>query len=487
MRLLKFNFASTLFSMTAGIIALVLVLGACNKIEPVSPPNIVFVFADDLGWTDLGYNGQSFYETPNIDKLSEDGMVFNRFYPGAANCAPSRACLLTGMFTPRHGVYVPQGLSRNGAISKMRYKTPTKDADSSFFNFHVSINNVESKYESLAEMLGRAGYTSARFGKWHIGDDNQGFDVSSANGEPGFITNLEGNEQRFYNDTLVAQKLTSAGIDFITENKDNPFFLYLAHWEVHGPMAATRDRIDYFRKKKEKNGVEGMSPVYAAEVEQLDLCVGRIVTHLEELGLAENTILIFTSDNGGVIPTTTNIPLRAGKGTFYEGGIRTAFCIKWPGMIEPGRVSDIPVYGVDMMPTFAELANVPVPENQPVDGSSILPVLTGGDFDSNRSMFFHFPLYLGGGGKVMPSFDGEENYWRAVPLSVIMKGDWKLIKYYEYDSYELFNLKDDISEVNDLSEVEKEKAEELLLELREWTDETNAPIPHVLNTTENSE
>ena len=152
------------------------------------------------------------------------------------------------------------------------------------------------------------------------------------------------------------------------------------------------------------------------------------------------------------------------------------------------RVSET-VSLVDLLPTFAELASVPVPENQPVDGSSILPVLTGGDFDAERSMFFHFPLYLGGGGagRVLPSFDGEENYWRAVPLSVIMKGDWKLIKYYEYDSYELFNLKEDISEENELSEVEKEKAEELLLELKAWTKETNAPIPSVLNTSINTQ
>lgn len=462
---------------------LTLVLGSCSETQLHEKPNIIIIFADDLGWADVGYNGQTFHETPNIDRLAGEGMIFNRFYPGAANCAPSRACLLTGMFTPRHGVYVPQGLSRNGAISEMRFKTPTKGADSSFFTFPVSINNVAPKFESLAELLSKGGYTAARFGKWHIGDDNQGFQVNSANGVPGFITNIGGDEKRFYDDTTVAQNLTTSGMEFITENKDHPFFLYLAHWEVHGPMKAKKERIHYYTEKMEQLGIEGKNPTYAAEVEQLDLSVGRIMSHLEDLGLEENTILIFASDNGGSVPTTDNTPLRAGKGTFYEGGIRTPFCIRWPGMIAPGKVSDVPISGVDMMPTFAEITSVPAPENQPVDGRSILPVLKNESFDSERPIFFHFPLYLGGQGiaNVLPSYDGTKNYWRAVPLSVIIKGDWKLIYYYEYGTYELFNLGNDLSEMNELSVEKKEVADAMLQELQNWTKETNAPIPKVLN------
>jgi len=462
-----------------------LVFGSCSKTQHQEKPNIILIFADDLGWADVGYNGQKFHETPNIDRLAGEGMIFNRFYPGAANCAPSRACLLTGMYTPRHGVYVPQGLSRNGAISEMRFKTPTREADSSFFTFHVSINTVAPEFESLAEILGKAGYTSARFGKWHIGDDNQGFHVNSANGVPGFITNIGGDEKRFYDDTTVAQNLTTSGIEFITENKDHPFFLYLAHWEVHGPMKAKKERIDYYSDKKEKMGIEGRDPRFAAEVEQLDLSVGRIMSHLKDLGLEENTILIFTSDNGGSLPNTDNTPLRAGKGTFYEGGIRTPFCIRWPGVVEPGQVSDVPIAGVDMMPTFAEITSVPDPENQPVDGTSIVPILKNESFDSERPIFFHFPLYLGGGGiaRVLPTYNGTENYWRAVPLSVIIKGDWKLIYYYEYERYELFNLGNDISELNELSVERKDIAEAMFQELQAWTKETRAPIPEVLNET----
>lgn len=468
-------------TLVASLITICLLSSSCSRNSSREKPNIIIVFADDLGWSDVGYNGQTFYETPNIDKLAGQGMIFNRFYPGAANCAPSRACLLTGMYTPRHQVYLPQGLSRNGEISKMRYKTPTHGADSSFFTFPVSINTVAPEYESLAELLAKAGYTSARFGKWHIGDDNQGFDVNSANGIIGEITNINGNEKRFYDDTLVAQKLTTLSLDFITENKDNPFFLYLAHWEVHGPMSATTDRIDYFTNKKETNKIEGPDPVYAAEVEQIDMSVGRIMAHLKELKIEDNTIVIFTSDNGGSTSHTSNLPLKAGKGTFYEGGIRTPFCIKWNNVIKPEQVSDIPVSGVDLMPTFAEIASAPLPQNQPIDGTSILPLLTDKPFDLTRSLFFHFPLYLGGGGasKVLPAYDGQENYWRAVPLSVIIKGDWKLIYYYEYDSFELFNLGEDISESTDLSSARKDIADDLLQELFSWTREVNAPVPNI--------
>ncbi|MDX1286219.1 MAG: sulfatase-like hydrolase/transferase, partial [Draconibacterium sp.] len=205
---------------------IVLILGACTQGQPKNEkPNIVLIISDDLGWKDVGYNGAEFYETPNIDKLAADGMIFNRFYPGAANCAPSRATLLTGMYMPRHGVYIPQGLARGGEISKMRFKVPTRDQDSTFNTFHVSINQVDPKYESLAEMLKKVGYTSARIGKWHIGDDNQGFDFVSANGEPGFITNVNGDEKRFYDDVHVAEKMTDTALDFIEKNKERPFFL----------------------------------------------------------------------------------------------------------------------------------------------------------------------------------------------------------------------------------------------------------------------
>ncbi len=480
-------------------------------------PNIIFIMADDMGWADVGYKGlvnSDFYETPNIDRLAKDGMVFNRFYPSAANCAPSRASIITGMYHPRHHVYVPQGYSRGGDISKMRWKTPTHGADESFMEaFEASPNQVDPNFESLAEMLKRAGYISARLGKWHIGDDNQGFDMSSVEGTPNYITNFYGRGSSFNSDATVAERLTDTAIDFIHQNKSNPFFLYLNHWEPHGPLVAREDRIKYFAKKlgiynsddelnisidydpEEYNMLRKQSEhyndaIYAAMIEQVDLSVGRVLAALKAFGIEKNTLVIFTSDNGGVSGVTSNKPLRAGKGTFYEGGIRTPFIVKWPGVIKAGSTSDIPVNGVDFMPTFAEIVSEPVSEEQPVDGESIVPILKGNEenFDKNRSMFFHFPLYLGPSGlgkgmdAVLPVYNGPENYWRSVPLSVIMKGDYKLIYYHEYDgSIELYNLSEDISEQNNLVNKEPEKANELQDELLQWINKVDAPIPHIPN------
>ena len=459
------------------------ILNACTNSQETDKPNIVLIIADDLGWADVGYNGAEFYETPNIDKLAANGMIFNRFYPGAANCAPSRATLLTGTYGPRHNVYIPQGLARGGDVSKMRFKVPTQGQDSTFNTFHVSINTVAPEFESLAEMLKKSGYMSARFGKWHIGDDNQGFDVVSANGEIGHITNLNGDEKRYYDDIHVAEKMTDAALNFMEENIENPFFLYLAHWEVHTAMAARKERIDYYKEKLNNLDEKKFNPVFAAEVEQVDLSVGRILNKLKELNIEKNTLVIFTSDNGGVSKQTSNLPLRAGKGTFYEGGIRTPFCIKWPGVTQAGSESDIPINGVDFMPTFAEVSLTELPQNQPVDGASFVPILKNETFDSLRPIFFHFPLYIGSGGtdKVLPAFDGTPNYWRGVPSTTMISGDWKIIYYYEYESFELYNLKDDISEQNNLAEKEPEIAKSLLQQLNKWVKNVDAPVPDVLN------
>lgn len=462
-----------------------------NRESHKNPPNIVFIMADDMGWSDVGYNGAP-YETANIDEIAEQGLVCTRFYPSAANCAPSRASILTGMYAPRHKVYIPQGLSRGGDLSRMRFKTPAWNADSSYFNtFDVSINQVDSSFVSLAEQLKKAGYVTARFGKWHIGGDNQGFDVNSATGPVGETTNRTvdhqvaknlkiqgGKEERYYADTTVAANLTNAAIQFIKENHNSPFFLYLSHWEVHTPLAAKTERIHYYKNKFAGKKPE-IDPVYAAEVEQVDRSVGKILEVLDELHLTENTLVIFTSDNGGVSNYTSNKPLRAGKGTFYEGGIRTPFCARWPKVIKPGLKTGIPVSGIDLMPTFAELSGTSLPDNQPVDGISLLPLFEGKQSGSNRSIYFHFPLYLRGGGidRVLPAWDGSENYWRAVPLSVIVKDDWKLIYYYEYDTFELFNVVVDISESHDLSAIEADKAEVLLADLMAWVKEVGAAVP----------
>ena len=447
------------------------------------PPNIVFIIADDLGWMDVGYNGQQFYETPNIDRLAKEGMVMNRFYPGAANCAPSRACLLMGTYTPRHKVYLPQGVSRGGLVSKMRYKVPTQNQDATFNTFPVNINQVDDEFISLAELLKQSGYVSARFGKWHLGDSNQGFDFSSANGDLQFYTNKNGNEARFYNDIHVAEKLTDRAVDFIENHQKSPFFLYLSHWEVHTPIVARKERIEYFEKKNKTNPLwQEFDPVYAAEVEQVDLSVGRVLKKLEELDLQENTVVFFTSDNGGLLDITSNLPLRAGKGTYYEGGIRVPFCVKWPGVIPPDSKSDVALTGVDMMPTFAEISNTKLFENQIVDGRSIVPLFNNKPFDKNRNIFFHFPLYLGKGkASILPAYDGTKKYWRAVPSTTMISGDYKAIYYYEYDRMELFNLKNDIGEQIDLSLIELETASRMMQGISSWVDKVEAPVPNVIN------
>jgi arylsulfatase A-like enzyme len=474
-------------------------------------PNIILIYADDMGWADvnyLGFKNAGFYETPNIDRLAKEGMIFHRFYPSAANCAPSRASMITGTYSPRHHVYLPQGYSSGGAIEAMRWKTPTHDAPSSFLDaFKVNVNHVSPEFESFAEVLNKAGYATARLGKWHIGDDNQGFDLSSSEGTPNFITNIDGEEGRYYTDTTVARRLTDAAIDFMHENRNRPFFIYLAHWEPHGPLAAKEDRIAYYTKKlgeligeneENKAHFEALreplrlndAATYAAMIEQLDISTGRVMDALEALQLEENTMIIFTSDNGAITSRSSNYPLRAGKGSFYEGGIRTPFAVRWPAVIKQGTESDLAINGIDLLPTFAEMASAPLPQSQPVDGLSILPILKGTDdqFDTNRALFFHFPLYLGGGKRSLtapdaqlPTLSGRNNFWRAVPSSIIIKGEHKLIYYYEYDSYELFNLKEDISEQYDISERRPELAKELFFELKEWVKNTQAPVPNIPN------
>jgi len=297
------------------------------------------------------------------------------------------------------------------------------------------------------------------------------------------MSNLNGSESRYYDDVHVAERLTDATLEFIDKNHDKPFFVYLAHWEVHTPMAAKKDRIDYYKQKQKEFPEDTFNPVYAAEVEQVDLSVGRIMDKIEQLNLDKNTIIIFTSDNGGLSAFTANKPLRSGKGSFYEGGIRVPMCITWPDKIKPGTSSGFPVSGIDFLPTFAEIASVPHPNNQPVDGISVLPILTGDDFEMKRHLFFHFPLYLEGSGldKVLPIYNTEVDHWRAVPSTTVVHGKWKFIYYYEYETYELFNLYDDIGETTNITSQHPELVSEFMISIKKWISEVDAPIPQIVN------
>lgn len=439
-------------------------------------PNIVFVLADDLGYSDVGFNGQRFYETPNIDALAREGMILSDFYSGGPNCAPTRACINTGMYTPRHKLFTPSGQAK-GDVESMRFAVPTKGQEDPVYNTVDSMRNtIDGDHTSIAEVLGGAGYVSGRFGKWHLGEDLQGFTVSSANGKPGVVG------KKFYGNIDVAEDLTDAGVEFIEQNKETPFFLYVAHWDVHGPLSAREEVVAKYKKKLETytdDGAWEWNPIYAAMLDAVDTSVGRLRAKIKQAGLEDNTLFIFTSDNGGTSESTTNRPLRGAKGAFFEGGIRVPTCAAWPAVIKPGTRSDAALTSVDFMPTFAELTGASLPTNQPVDGRSFAKVLQGQAVLRNRAIFWHYPLYLSGDGynKVLPVYGTDKMIWRAVPSSVIRKGDYKLIHYYEYDNYKLFNVRDDLSEKNDLAQKKPTKAKRLHDELMAWVKDTNAPVP----------
>lgn len=439
-------------------------------------PNIVLVIADDLGYSDVGFNGQRFYETPNIDGLARDGMILSDFYSGGPNCAPTRACINTGMYTPRHKLFTPGGQAK-GNVKLMRFAVPTKGQNDPIYNTVDSMpNHIDGYHTSIAEILDDAGYVSGRFGKWHLGEDLQGFTVSSANGKPGVVG------KKFYGNIDVAEDLTDAAVNFIERNKTKPFFLYVAHWDVHSPLRARKEVVAKYKKKLESftgGGEWEWNPTYAAMLDAVDTSVGRIRSKLQQTGLEDNTLFIFTSDNGGASFATTNRPLRGAKGAFFEGGIRVPTCAAWPAVIKPGTRSDVPLTSVDFMPTFAELTGAALPTNQPVDGRSFTKVLHGQPALQNRAIFWHYPLYLSGAGynQVLPVYGTDKMVWRAVPSSVIRKGDYKLIYYYEYDDYKLFNLRDDISEKDDLAQKLPQKAKQLHAELMTWVKETGAPVP----------
>ena len=438
-------------------------------------PNIVFILADDLGWADVGYNGAAFYETPNIDRLSAKGMRFSNAYPGASNCMPSRATIMTGTYIVRTQMWTP-GSKAKGDIEKMKFLVPRK-GDSKGDGILPSAEVLDPSFTTIAEVLKPAGYTTAHLGKWHLGNDSHGFDLNDTNGLGGAI------DKKFYGNIDVAETLTDRAVRFIEEEADNPFFLYLCHWDVHTPIRARPEVVEkYKRKLQSKNWDKDWNPIYAAMLEAVDTSVGRVYGALEDAGIADNTLFVFTSDNGGHT-VTFNQPLRGAKGAFYEGGIRVATFAVWPDAVAPDSVCDTPITGVDYLPTFAEIADAALPQSQPVDGRSILPLLHGRKALTNRSIFWHYPLYLQGNGYnlVRPIHGTDTLYWRATPSSVIRKGDWKLIQYFESGEVELFNLAKDRSETKDLSKTYPEKADALRKELERWQKKTNAVIPSRLN------
>jgi arylsulfatase A-like enzyme len=420
--------------------------------SPERRPNFIFILIDDLGWKDLGFMGSRYYETPNIDKLAGEGLVFTNAYSNAPNCAPTRACLMTGQYTPRHGIYTV-GTSERGQ-SKLRMLIPTPNK-----------TDLDSKIVTIPEALKPAGYTSACIGKWHLGTKapyrpvDRGFDVA-------FERNYSGHFSK--DGEYLTDRLTDEAIKFIDANRNRNFFLYLSHHAVHTPIQAKRQLIEKYKKKKPVGAQN--NPTYAAMIESVDQNVGRLMAKLDELGLRDNTVVFFFSDNGGYANATSMEPLRGSKGMLYEGGIRVPMIVRWPGVTRLGGVCDVPVIGIDFYPTMLEMADAPWPPGPVLDGLSIVPLLKGKKTLNRKAIFWHFPAYL-------EPYNDKQWPWRTTPAGAVRQGDFKLIEFFEDGKIEIYNLKDDLGERNNLAETMPEQAKELHKTLIEWRRSVNAPVP----------
>ncbi|MFW6163655.1 MAG: sulfatase [Planctomycetota bacterium] len=444
------------------------------RAAPARKPNLLFILIDDMGWRDVGFMGSTYYETPNIDRLARQGIVFTQAYANGPNCAPTRASLMSGQYSPRHGVYTVGSAKRGSA--KRRKLIPV-----------ANTTTLRSHIVTLAEALKPAGYVSASMGKWHLGSPPgagpvaHGFDVNvggNATGHPrgGYFSpyrnpQLPNGPKGEY----LTDRLTEEAVEFIEAHKDRPWFLYLPHYAVHTPIQAKRKLVAKY-KKKEPSGGQG-NPEYAAMIESVDQGVGRLLSTLDRLGLADDTVVVFTSDNGGMGgyrecgvlggEITSNAPLKGGKGMLYEGGIREPCCVRWPGRIKPGTKCDVPIISLDFYPTLVEVAGARPPTGQPLDGESIVPLLEGKGTLKRDALYWHFPAYLQGG----------RGTWRTTPGGVIRTGDWKLIEFFEDRRLELYNLAEDIGETTNLADKMPEKVKELHRRLIAWRKRLNAPVP----------
>lgn len=449
----------------SALVLLITIAGipSCKEEAPVLP-NIVLIVADDLGWKDVGFMGSDYYETPNLNRLASEGMVFTQAYASAANCAPSRACLMSGMYSTAHGVYTVSPSDRGDA--RTRRIIPT-----------VNMDSLQHQFFTLAEALKESGYTTCSIGKWHLGKDprTQGMETNVGGGiwgHPGSYfapyvrPNLDAPEGEYLTD-----RLTTEAQQFIRKNSDQPFFLYLPYYAVHTPIQAKAD----FEQKYKVKGSSGCqsNAAYAGMVDNLDRCIGLILEEIQSLGIEENTLVIFTSDNGGIRKISCQDPLRAGKGSYYEGGIRVPLAIKWPGKIQGGTLSEVPVINIDFYPTLMEIIGRKS-RNSDLDGVSLWPLLSGSGGFPERSIFFHFPIYLQA--YSAGEDDGRDPLFRTRPGSVIREGDWKLHYYYEDGGSELYHLSRDPGERNNLVNINTTKAGELLSKLKVWLEEEKAQV-----------
>lgn len=477
------------------LLALVL-LPACNatSAQPDKPMNVLFILVDDYGWMDASYNGSTFYETPNIDKLAATGMAFTDGYAACPVCSPTRAAILSGKVPGRLNTTDffggPQGSAVRQRIEegKGRWNRPLIPAD---YTPQLPLEEV-----TFAEALKGAGYATFFAGKWHLGDTgfgptDQGFDINVAGHRGG---GPYGNGRYFHPFPDEMPNLTSEPGDhlparlaeetakFITKNKERRFLAYLSFYSVHTPLMGREDLVAYYEDKRERMGLENQwgqegprkvrlvqeHAVYAAMVHAMDEAVGEVLDTLEKQGLADNTLVVLTGDNGGLSTSeghpTSNLPLRAGKGWLYEGGIREPTIVRWPGLTEPGSRSSVPMTSTDYYPTILAAAALDAKPQQHMDGVSLVPVLSGQAAELQRdAIYWHYPHYGNQGG---------------TPGSAIRMGDWKLIKFYTPGKDpELYNLKDDLGEQNNLAEKKPAMTKKLLAMLEAHLEETDSRLP----------
>jgi arylsulfatase A len=414
-------------------------------------PNIILILADDLGWADLGCYGNTFNETPNIDRLAKQGVRFTQFYAGPV-CSPTRASIQSGQNQARLGitVHIPG-----------HWKPFAKLVEPP-----VALN-LPLEIETFAERLGGAGYQTGYFGKWHLGE--AGFGPA----EQGWQTALEtqGNvvpPRVAASDTprRTAEFLTEKALAFIEANKDKPFLLQVSHFAVHIPLSTRAELQKKYQAKKPMPNYPSR-PEYAGLLEELDESVGKIVETVDRLQLGANTLIVFVSDNGGLhreqggTVTTSNAPLRAEKGTLYEGGIRVPCIARWPGTIPLGKESTAVGSTIDFYPTFLEMAKVTSPKEQVLDGVSLVPVLRTPSANLQRdALYWHLP-----------------HYHHSTPASAIRQGDWKLLEFFETGSLELYNVSEDIGEASNLAAQFPERVKAMHAALKSWRKEVQAQLP----------
>lgn len=451
------------------------------RAKPAAPLNFVFILIDDIGWRDCGCNGSTFYETPNIDRLASEGMRFTDAYAACPVCSPTRAAIMTGKYPAR--LHITDWIPGGGQKGRL---------DSLAFRQQLPLAEV-----TLAEAFKDAGYRTGFIGKWHLGGADyyptkQGFDTNIAGnhrGAPaqGYFSpyNLEnitdGPEGEYLPDRLAGEAIT-----FLKANRARPFFLYLSHYTVHSPVQAKKDTIEKYKAKTARIPTAGPGfapegpdarnrrhqdhPAFAAMIEHMDQNVGRVLDSIKSLGLEQNTVVIFTSDNGGqsvllnarTEPWGSNRPLRAGKGWTYEGGIRVPLIVKWPGITKPASTCSEPVISCDFYPTLLEIAGLPARPQQHVDGLSLTPLLKQTGSLNRHALYWHYPHYHGSGHR---------------PGGAIRAGDFKLLEFFEDMRVELYNLSRDIREDHNLASSMPQKVDELRDMLHNWRKAVNAAMP----------